>query len=104
MSEVIPDRVRAAVEAVVDEASFVAFLIVLAEDWQLEQEQERTHPSSPYSEGARGWQNGTVAAVLDAAAAWARASSKGLPLSGYTPSANPWRRCADNIYVGKVYE
>ena len=97
------DPLQTCLEAVVDEASFVAFLTALAEDWQLERELEQRHPSSPYGAGARGWENGTIGAFLESASAWAEASSNGLPM-GYTPPKNPWRRCADIIYMGKIYE
>jgi hypothetical protein len=97
------DTLRAAVEAVVDETSFITFLKALAEDWELERETERIQPSSPYSPGALGWENGTIGSFLERASAWAEASAGGLT-SGYKPPPNPWRRCAQIIYMGKIYE
>ena len=53
-----------------DEASFTAFVQALAEDFEEEREIERIKPIGPYSPGVLGWENGTVDAVLGAAAAW----------------------------------
>lgn len=97
------DPLDSALDAVVDEPSFIAFLAALAEDWELEREMEKTKPSLPFSPGARGWENGTIGAFLERSAAWAESSSAGLPL-GYVVPSNPWRRCADIIYMGKIYE
>jgi hypothetical protein len=94
---------RTALDAVVDEPSFIAFLNALAEDWELERGIEQIRPSSAYGAGARGWENGTIGAFLERAAAWAEDSSGGLP-GVYDPPSNPWRRCADIIYMGKIYE
>jgi len=44
---------------------------------------------------ANGWENGTIEAFLDAAAAWATASKNGLEF--YRKPDNPWKRCADII-------
>jgi hypothetical protein len=35
---------------------------------------------------------------------WARASTEGLPLANFEPSANPWCRCAEILSAGKSYE
>ena len=97
------DPVRASLEAVVDEASFVTFLNALAQDWDAEQELERVRPSAPHGPGAHGWENGTIGTFLECAAAWAEASAQRLP-PGYELPKNPWRRCADIIFMGKIYE
>jgi hypothetical protein len=78
-------------ERVRDETSFVVSLAALATD--------RANGSE-----ANGWENGTIDEFLASAARWAEESRYGLPLAGYTPSSNPWRRCADIIYAGKIYE
>ena len=91
-----------ALESVVDEESFIEFLSVLSADWADEVAKERAKPSPPYGPGANGWENGTIDMFLDAAAAWAAASINGT--STYTKSANPWRRCAEILYMGKIYE
>lgn len=72
-----------------DEASFVEFLEALADD---------------YEDGEEIWQNTTIDSLLDRAAAWAKDSKDGLPLVGYVPESNPWRRCAHIIHCGKIYE
>lgn len=83
-------------EAVHDEASFVAFLDALAADRKDEVRKEKANPSSPSGPGANGWENGTIEAFLEAAVAWAGS----YPIR----SANPWRRCAEILYMGKTYE
>lgn len=89
-------------DAVNDEEGFLRFLAALAEDWQEEREIEKASPSSPYSAGALGWENGTVGAVLEAAAAWGQASINGMQF--YEKPANPWRRAAHILLAGKIYE
>jgi hypothetical protein len=88
--------------AVCDEDSFVRFLEALATDRADEVEKENSKPSSPYGPGANGWENGTIEAFLECASAWARASKNGLP--PYKKPDNPWKRCADIIFMGKIYE
>ena len=84
-------------DAVCDEESFVAFVIALAADREEEAAKEKSHQPSIYP-----WQNGTIEAFLDCAAAWAEASKRGLPY--YEKPQNPWKRCADILYAGKIYE
>jgi hypothetical protein len=89
-------------DSVSDENSFLQFLQALANDWEEEQSLEITNPSSPYSSGALGWENGSVGAVLDAAVSWGTASIDGL--KHYEKPENPWRRAAHIIHAGKFYE
>jgi len=89
-------------ESVADEQSFLQFVRALAEDWEDEQESERAKPSSPYGPGANGWENVTVGAYLDAAVRWGEASINGLAV--YEKPANPWKRAAQILYMGKLYE
>ncbi|RYD19068.1 MAG: hypothetical protein EOP88_20350 [Verrucomicrobiaceae bacterium] len=89
-------------ENAIDEASFIEFLSALAQDREDENAKEAIAPSSPYGAGANGWENGTIEAFLGAAAAWAQGSIDGLPL--YQKPSNPWRRCADILLMGKLYE
>ena len=96
------DRVSQLLDAVSDEASFVAFVTALAEDWEDEREKEKRTPSSPYGPGANGWENGTIGAFLERAAAWAEDSAGGMQF--YQVPTNPWRRCADILHAGKFYE
>lgn len=85
-----------------DEESFLSFVTALAADWEEEREIEAVKPSGPYSSGALGWENGTVGAVLDAAARWGEASINGLRF--YEKPTNPWRRAAHILHAGKFYE
>ena len=89
-------------ERVTDEATFLVFLATLADDRLDEVEREKVAPSSPWGSGANGWENGTIEAFLERASEWGRASSNGLRF--YSKPANPWRRCADILYAGKIYE
>jgi hypothetical protein len=95
-------RLRDALEAVTDEQSFIQFLVALGSDWEAEQEIESVQPSSPYSSGALGWENGTIAAFLDASCRWGSESANGLRF--YQVPENTWRRVADIIFAGKGYE
>lgn len=93
---------HALADIVNDEKDFLAFLAALAADWQKEKDIEALKPSSPYGADALGWENGTVGAVLEAAARWGEASIAGLPL--YEKPTNPWRRAAHILLAGKFYE
>lgn len=100
---------EAAFNAVQDENSFLQFLSALAEDRANEVEQEKIQPSPPYSPGANGWQHWSIEDFLEAAAAWGEGSKGGLPLQiNGVPKceepSNPWKRCAEIIYMGKHYE
>ena len=88
-------------DAVSDEASFVLFLEALAADWEDEREKEAVQPSSPYGPGANGWENGTIGAFLERAAAWAQDSKH---LRVHERTANPWQLCAQILLAGKGYE
>ncbi len=90
--------------SVCDEQSFRRFLFALAADREDSSSKEAVRPSSPYGPDANGWENTTIDCFLYAAVEWARASENGLPLAGYHPPSNPWRRCAEILYAGKSYE
>jgi len=96
------DKLETLRDAVVDEDSFVRFLEALAADRVDEVEKERSQQPSPYESGANGWENGTIEAFLECASAWATASRNGLQL--YKKPDNPWKRCADILFMGKIYE
>ncbi|WP_434575667.1 DUF7660 family protein [Pseudomonas sp. Z3-6] len=49
-----------------------------------------------------GWENGSIDTFLDAAAAWATASSRSSPVSA--SRSNVWQRCAAILLAGKFYE
>jgi hypothetical protein len=91
-------------DSVCDEESFLRFLSALAADLEDSNAKEAVQPSSPYGPKANGWENTTVDRFLFAAAEWGRSSWNGLPLAHYEPPSNPWRRCADILYAGKIYE
>lgn len=95
-------RLSDALERVIDERSFVEFLTQLSVDWLTEREIEAAALPTPYSRGALGWENGSIGAFLDAACEWAEASKHGLEF--YSPPENPWKRVADILMMGKIYE
>jgi hypothetical protein len=92
----------ALLDAVSDEDSFIRFLEALGADRADEVEREKETPSSPYGPGANGWENRSIEAFLESASSWAEASKYGLKL--YKKPENPWKRCADILYMGKIYE
>ncbi len=90
----------ALIDEVLDERTFVAFVQALANDFAREKGMDVERRSSPYKSGSLGWENGTVEAVLGAAAAWGQAKL----LTESTCQPNPWQRCARILYAGKFYE
>ena len=88
-------------DEVYDEPSFVAFLASLASDWDDSERKEAMKPSSPYGATANGWENGSIGSFLDAASAWAGASSHH---PNHEVPENPWRRAAQILHAGKFYE
>jgi hypothetical protein len=93
-----------ALDAVHDEETFLQFLLALRDDREASLLDETRKPSSPFGPDARGWENTTIERFFDAAVTWARASENGLPPAEYVRPSNPWRRCADILYTGKIYE
>ncbi|MDF3199158.1 hypothetical protein P3C29_10715 [Pseudomonas sp. 1912-s] len=85
-----------------DEQSFIGFVKALGMDFAEERLLEETSPSSPYGPGALGRENGSIDTFLDAAAAWATASSRSSPVSA--SRSNVWQRCAAILLAGKFYE
>jgi len=75
-------------EAVKDEPTFVEFLLALAED-------RKKDPDD-------GWQWDKIEDFLETAAAWAEDSKTGT--KSYPLPNNSWKRCADIIFAGKIYE
>jgi hypothetical protein len=74
-------------DAVIDEASFLAFVDALRADL-------RTDSAS--------WVNGSIEEFLEAALAWGETTKIGA--SQGLADASPWRRCAAFLYCGKMYE
>jgi hypothetical protein len=82
-------------EQVNSKESFLDFVQALIDDKIDEEQKEIVNPSSPYSEGANGWENGTITAYLDAAHAFS-VDTGDLELS--------WKSFAMFLYAGKFYE
>jgi len=97
----VNQHLESKLKAVRDETSFIAFLGALAEDRADEVRKEAVSPTSPYGAGANGWENSSIEAFLESAAAWAE-DFKQCPR--YTPPENPWKRCAEILFAGKGYE
>ncbi len=85
-----------------DEKTFIKFVQALAADFEEERELESSKPSSPYSSGALGWENGSIDTMLGAAAAWGYSTA--MNPANKTSEQNPWYRCAHILYAGKFYE
>lgn len=85
-----------------DEQSFIGFIEALDMDFAGERLLEETSPSSRYGAGALGWEHGSIDTFLDAAVAWATASSRSSPVSAC--KSNVWQRCAAILLAGKFYE
>ncbi len=96
------DELVQALESVCDEETFLRFLLALRDDRAASVAQEKITPSSPYGPDAGGWENTTIEDFLDSAVHWARASVNDTPF--YRRPDNPWRRCADILFVAKIYE
>jgi hypothetical protein len=96
------DKVVEALNNVTDEARFRAFLRLLAEDRQEEKAHEVEHGQKKWSEGINGWQTADLADYLFSAHSWAESSKNGLPL--YKKPDNSWKRVADILLAGKIYE
>lgn len=50
----------------------------------------------------KDWENNTIELFLEAAVEWGTISKDGLQY--YEKPENPWKRCAQIIYMGKIYE
>lgn len=89
-------------ERVTDEQSFTEFVAALGADFSRERALEEATASSPYEADASDWENGSVDTFLDAAAAWAVATSRNAQADAAV--SNVWRRCAAILLAGKFYE
>jgi hypothetical protein len=85
-------------ETVNDEQSFLAFVTALAAD----RRRAAGLTSGPYG-GETGWESDTIEDFLEAALNWAEDSSFGRT-QGVGASASVWRRVANFLYCGKIYE
>lgn len=77
--------------------SFLQFVKALKEDKIDEDEKEKAQPSSPYTSGANGWENGSITTFLDAIEAFGEDSD----LIKEEPN---WKNFALLLYAGKFYE
>ena len=98
----MPTDLHELLDSVKDEPTFLAFASALRLDRMEEEAKEAESPSSAYGPGANGWENQTIEQFLGGAIAWAESTNVGLT-QGLDP-ANPWRRFADFLYCGKIYE
>jgi len=74
-------------ETVTDEATFLEFVRVLAEDRR---------------ENGSAWENDSIEDFLDAAGSWAVDSEFGARQG--LSAASPWKKCAVFLYCGKIYD
>ena len=102
LKQQMADRLQDALERVVDERSLIHFLRVLGHDWNTERQLEAEVPPSPYARAALGRENRSTGEYLEAMVDWAEASEDGLRF--YDVPDNPWRRIADILFAGKIYE
>ena len=68
----------AALKAVCDSNTFLAFVRELIADREDEVRKEKISPSSPYGPGANCWENGKIETFLEAAVSWAEDSDFGV--------------------------
>ena len=87
-------------ENVNDFGSFIRFVNWLASDRADEVAKERARPSHPIGPGSNGWENTTIEAFLEAAAAWATDDRN---KTGNEPEPT-WREFARFLHAGKIYE
>jgi len=92
------------VDEVCDEETFLRFFSALADDRLDEEAKEKEKPSDPYGPGHNGWYNCTIGAYLESAYSWAESSRNGLPAIAMPKEENPWKRVAQILYAGKIYE
>lgn len=96
------DHLADLLDNVVDQPSFLSFIDALANDFAMDRNAEASNPSPAYGASALGWENVTVDAFLDAAHAWGTSTLGRHEFD--RPGISPWRRCAEILYAGKVYE
>ena len=90
-------------EKVDSKESFLRFVQALAEDAAAaDAEPERT-ADGKLNLSPRGWENGSIAAFLDAMAAWAAAKS-GITGEPTVSEQSSWRAFAEILHSGKFYE
>ena len=96
------DEVLARLREVTDAKSFLAFVRAVVADRETAVRLERAHPSPPCGPDAGGWENVRIETYLEACAAWAESTDFGVS-QGLDPN-DLWRRFAQFLAVGKIYE
>ena len=71
--------------------------MALKEDKIAEDEKEKANPSSPYSSGSNGWENGTISSFLESIEAYGEDSE-------LIKEELNWKNFALLLYAGKFYE
>ncbi|ARV08297.1 hypothetical protein BTO05_01065 [Winogradskyella sp. PC-19] len=84
-------------ERVNSKDTFLQFVKALKDDKIDEDEKEKTNPSSPYSSGANGWENGTISSFLESIEAYGEDSEQ-------IKDEPNWKSFALLLYAGKFYE
>ena len=96
-----PADLRALLEGVHDELTFGSFVRALAADFEADRELLAVNPEKyKYSAGPLGWQVGTISDLLYNVAGEA---GRRRPLAP-PDSDNPWKRCAQMLWVAKIME
>lgn len=70
-----------------DEESLIKFLKIVSKD---------------YKDNENEWQNKNISDYFERASEWAEISNK--RIAHYEKQDNPWKRMADIVYMGKIYE
>src|ERR1039458_6196510 len=96
------DRLHDLLAAVNSERSLLDFTAELVKDRRDAIAVEKRKPSSPDGADAGGWQNTSIEAFLEAAAAWANSTNFGVTQG--LDAHNHWKRFAAFLYSGKIYE
>lgn len=101
------DKLTELAEKVEDEESFLMFVRELVKNRETAVKKEKRKPSSPYGPDAGGWENTSIEAYLEGAAAWAEDSEFGRSMGSpeyELRDVNEWRRFAAFLMAGIVYE
>lgn len=77
---------------------FLEFVRALCAD----REAEVGQPIDLSGRGANGWENHTIEDFLNAALAWGESTNMGETQD--MAHESPWKRCADFLWCGKIYE
>ena len=85
------------IESIESKKDFIKYVKKLRDDKIDENKKEKLNPSSPYSQGQNGWENGTKVAFLDVIAAYGERT--------FDKDDNPsGKSFAELLQAGKFYE